>query len=61
MIELLSRVISIDVSEVGFDFRASRDGVITPLLEWEVSRVDSLPAMDPEARTINAGDRGQVG
>ena len=36
MVELLSRVISIDVSEVGFDFRASRDGVITPLLQWDV-------------------------
>ena len=36
MIELLRRVISIDVSDVGFEFRAGRDGVIAPLLDWEV-------------------------
>ena len=47
LIELLSRVISVDVSEVGFDFRASRDGVITPLLRWDVLREEESAATSP--------------
>jgi lipopolysaccharide transport system ATP-binding protein len=33
-------VLSFDVSEVGYDLNSDRSGVLTPLLKWEIDRID---------------------
>jgi len=40
IIEYREGVLAFDVSEVGYRLTPSRLGVITPVLEWEVSRID---------------------
>ncbi len=33
-------ILSFDVSEVGYHFNSDRSGVLTPLLNWEIDRID---------------------
>jgi lipopolysaccharide transport system ATP-binding protein len=41
MLDLQLRVLAFDVSPTGYEFRSGRDGAVTPLLQWTVSRVEA--------------------
>ena len=41
-IEPHENVLTFDVSQVSYEFNATRGGSVTPLFEWEVNQLDVL-------------------
>lgn len=46
VIERLQRVLTFDVSGVGYTLQAKREGIVSPVLEWKVCRFSGNELMD---------------